>query len=61
MSTPGERWLAARVPGQPVGAVRREAVVEPLEVAAVDLAAVLKAEQALAGLNHTPSGSSPAV
>ena len=46
MSTPGERCLAARVPGEPGGAVRREAVVEPLEVAAVDLAAVLEAEQA---------------
>ena len=38
---------AACVSGEPAGAVRCEAVVEPLEVAAVDLAAVLKAEQAL--------------
>ena len=39
--------VAARVPGEPAGAVRREAVIEPMKVAAVDLAAVLKAEQAL--------------
>ena len=36
---------AARVPGELGGAVRREAVIEPVEVAAVDLAAVIETEQ----------------
>ena len=38
---------AAGVPGELDGAVRGEAVVETLKVAAVDLAAVLEAEQAI--------------
>ena len=47
--------IAARVPGEFLGAVRCKAVIEPVEVAAVDLAAVLEAEQAL-GVEPHPVG-----
>ena len=47
MSTPGERFSLPAFLVSTAGFVRREAVVEPLEVGAVDRAAVLEAEQAL--------------